>query len=161
VVTPAVLVVTDESAIWISGQGSLASSRKTKEKSDISTLALIRRRVQSQDSMFDRHEIKHDSENALLHFASILRSEDYHLVRGKVDGDAGARGHAEGISVGREGTGVVDGKIWRAVGLHLLVGGTDEHVAHEETVVGSGTDDPDLDSIARVPSGVTVKDVNS
>jgi len=82
-------------------------------------------------------------------------------VRGEINGDTGAGGHADGVSVGREGTGVVDCEIRSAVCLHLFFGGTDEHVAHEETVVGSGTDDTDLDSVARVPPGVTVKDVNS
>ena len=159
-VTPAVLVITDESTIWISRQRSLASSRKPKEKSDITILALVRRRVQGQDVVLNRHEIKHDGENALLHLAGILGPENDHLVRRKVDGHTRTRGHAEGVSVGGEGTGVVDGKVGGAVRLHLLLGGTYEHVAHKETVVGAGTHDTDLDSVAGVPAGVAVKDVD-
>jgi hypothetical protein len=160
VLTPAVLVIPDESTSGISGQGSLASSGKTKEKSDITVDALIAGRVQGQNVVLDGHEIKHDGEDALLHLASIFCSEDDHLVRRKVDGDTGTRGHAEGVSVGGEGAGVVDGKVWGAVGLHLLVGGADEHVAHKETVVGARTDDTDLDSVAGVPAGVTVENVD-
>ena len=43
----------------------------------------------------------------------------------------------------------------------MLLSGTDEHVSHEETMVGSGTDDSDFDSVARIPPGISIKDVNS
>lgn len=43
----------------------------------------------------------------------------------------------------------------------MLLGRTNKHVSHEETVVGSSTDDSNFDSVARIPTGITIEDVNS
>ena len=111
--------------------------------------------------MFYGHEVEHDREYTLLHFTGILSAENDHLMCIKIDGDAGARCHADRVPVCGEGAGIVDSKVWAAIGLHLLLGGTDKHVSHEETVVRSSTDDTDFDSVTRVPACVSIKDVNS
>lgn len=45
--------------------------------------------------------------------------------------------------------------------LQLFPSRADKHIAHEEGVVGSGTDDPDLDTVLLVPSCETVDDVDA
>lgn len=47
---------------------------------------------------------------------SVLGTEDNHLLVRKVEGNRGRGGHAAGIPVGRESTGIVDG----VVGLEVL-----------------------------------------
>jgi hypothetical protein len=45
--------------------------------------------------------------------------------------------------------------------LELSGRGTDKHVAHEESMVGTRADDADLDPVALIPAGETVNDVNA
>lgn len=91
---------------------------------------------------------------------SIFRAENDHLLLGKVDGDRGAGGHASGVAVGGEAAGVENGVVWVEV-LELLAGGADEHVAHEEGVVGSGANNADVDAVALVPAGEAIDDVDA
>ena len=46
-------------------------------------------------------------------------------------------------------------------GLQLFSTRSDEHVAHEQRMVGTGADDADADSVAFVPSCVAVDDVDA
>lgn len=95
-----------------------------------------------------------------LHLSGILGTEDDHLLVGKVEGDRSRRGHAAGIPVGGEGTGVVDGVVGLKV-LELLPRGADQHVAHEEGVVGAGADNADAYPVALVPAGESIDDVDA
>ena len=74
--------------------------------------------------------------------------------RHHTDGDGGAGGHALGVTVGREGTGVVDGVVGVEV-LKLLTRRADEHVAHEQGMVGTGADHANLDTVLGIPLGKT------
>lgn len=159
-VTPAVLVVADQGAVGVGRQGGLASAGQTEEEGDVAVLALVGRGVQGQDVVLDGHLVEEDGEDTLLHLTGVLGTEDDHLLVGKVDGDRSARGHTLGEPVGGESTGIVDGVVGVEV-LELLTGRADEHVAHEESMVGAGADDSDADSVLLVPSGVTVNDVDS
>lgn len=86
-VRPAVLVITDQGAVGVSGQGGLASAGKTEEESDIAVLALVGGRVKSENVVLNRTLVKHDGEDTLLHLAGILGTKDDHLLLGEVDGD--------------------------------------------------------------------------
>jgi hypothetical protein len=116
--------------------------------------------VESQDVVLDGHFIEEDSEDTLLHLTGVLSTEDNHLLLGKVDGDGGGRGHTLGEAVGGEGTGVVDHVVGVEV-LKFLTLGADKHVAHEQGVVGTGANNPDLDTVALIPAGVTINNVNA
>lgn len=116
--------------------------------------------MQGEHVVLDGHFVEQHGEDALLHLASILSAEDDHLLFGKVDGDRRGGGHSLSPSVGGEGAGVVD-DIVRVEGLELLTRGPDEHVAHEEGMVGTGADDPDADSVALVPAGKAIDDVDA
>lgn len=63
--------------------------------------------VHGQDIQLE-HQVHHDGQDALLHLAGVLGAQDDHLAAPKVQGDAGGRGHALGVAVGREAAGIVD-----------------------------------------------------
>ena len=96
----------------------------------------------------------------LLHLAGILRSEDDHFLLGEVDGDGGRRSHAGGISVGREGAGIVD-DIVGVEAFQFFARRADEHVAHEEGMVGAGADHAHVDPVALVPASISIDDVDA
>ena len=45
--------------------------------------------------------------------------------------------------------------------LQLLAAGPNEHVAHEESMVGTGADNTDVDAVALVPAGETIDNVDA
>jgi hypothetical protein len=91
---------------------------------------------------------------------SILSTKDDHLLGSEVDGDRGGRSHTLGEAVGREGTGIVDCVVGVEV-LELLTRRADEHVPHEQGMVGAGADDTDANTVLFVPAGVTIDDVDA
>lgn len=159
-VGPAVLIITNQSTLGVSGKSGLASTRKTKENSDITVLALVGRRVESQDIVLDRHLVEEDGEDTLLHFSGVFGTQNDHFLLGEVDSDGCSRGHTLCEAVSRERTGVVDDIVGVEV-LELLGGGADQHVTHEQGMVGTGADDTDINAIALIPAGKTVDDVDT
>ena len=157
-VSPAVLVVTDQSTLGVGGQGGLASSGQTEEDSNVAVLALVGRRVQGQDIVLDGHLVEEDGEDTLLHLSGVLSTEDNHLLFGKVDGDGGGRCHTLSEAVGREGAGIVD-HVVRVEVLEFFGRRSDKHVAHEESMVGARADDTDADTVAFIPSSKTINHV--
>lgn len=159
-VGPAVLVITDEHAVLVGGEGGLAGSGKTEENGDISILTLVGGGVKSENVVLDWHLVEENSEDTLLHLTGVLGTKDNHLLLGEVDSDGGWGSHTLSVSVGWERSGVVDGVIWVEV-LKILAIWADQHVAHEESVVGTGADDADLDLVLLVPSCETVDNVDA
>jgi hypothetical protein len=155
-----VLVVTDQSTLRVSRQSGLAGTRQTEEDGNIPILTLVGRGVQSQDIVLDGHLVEQNREDTLLHFSGVLGTQDDHLLVGKVDGDRRGRGHTLGETVGREGTGVVDDIVGVEV-LELRPSGTDEHVAHEQSMVGASADNTDIDPVSLVPAGKAINHVDS
>jgi hypothetical protein len=159
-VRPAVLVITDQLTVWISGKSGLAGAGKTEENGDVAILALVGRRVKGEDVVLDGHLIEEDGEDTLLHLTSVLGAEDNHLPLGEVDRNGCWGGHALGVSVCWERTGIVNGVV-RLEMLKILWIWADEHVAHEKGVVGAGANDADLDLVRLVPSCEAVDDVDA
>lgn len=110
--------------------------------------------------MLDGHLVEENGEDTLLHLTSILGTQDDHLLGGEVDGDGCGGGHALGVSVGREGSGIVDGVVGVEV-LELLTRRADEHVPHEQSMVGAGADNTDADSVLLVPASIAINDVDA
>lgn len=160
IITPAVLVVTNKRTLGVSGKSSLASSGKAEEDRHITLLALVGRRMKSQYVVLDWHLVEEHSEDTLLHLTSILGAEDDHLLFSEVDGDGGSRGHTGGVSVGWEGTSVVNDIVGVEM-FEFLDGRTDKHVAHEQSMVSTGTDDSDSNSVAFIPSCKAIDDVDA
>ena len=159
-VGPAVLVVTDQGTVGVRGQGGLARAGQTEEDGDVAVLALVGGRVQGQDVVLDRHFVEEDGEDTLLHLTGVLGTKDDHLLLGEVDGDRGGRGHTLGEAVGGERASVVD-DIVGVEALKLLGRGADKHVAHEQSVVGARADNTDADTVALIPAGVTIDDIDA
>lgn len=159
-VGPAVLVVTDQGTVGVGRQSGLASTRETEEDGHVAILALVGRRVEGQDVVLDGHLVEEDGEDTLLHLTSVLGTQDDHLLLGEVNGNGGGGGHTLSEAVGGERTSVVDNVVGVEV-LQLLLGGADKHVAHEESMVGTGTDDTDADAVSLVPAGETIDNVDA
>jgi hypothetical protein len=96
----------------------------------------------------------------LLHFTSVLSSKNNHLLLSEVDRDGGGGGHSSGEAVGRESAGIVDCVVGVEV-LELLASRPDEHVAHEESMVGASADNANVDAVALVPAGETIDNVDA
>lgn len=96
----------------------------------------------------------------LLHLASIFGTQNDHFLLLEVDGHGGVGCHGSGISVGRESTGVVDDIVGVEV-LQLFPRGTDEHVVHEQGMVGTRADDTHVDAVALVPASKTINDIDA
>jgi len=96
----------------------------------------------------------------LLHLSSVLSSKNNHLFLGEVDRDGCGGGHTSGPTVGRESTGVVDHVVGVEV-FQLLTAGPDEHVAHEESMVGTSADNTDVDAVALVPASEAIDNIDA
>lgn len=96
----------------------------------------------------------------LLHLSCVLSTEDNHLLVGEVDGDRGSRGHTLRVSVGRERSGIVDSVIWVEM-LKIFAVRSNKHVPHEQSMVGTRADNPDLDLVFLVPSCKSVDNVDA
>lgn len=157
VVGPTVLVVTDQLTVRVGRQGGLTSTGQTEEQGDVTLLSsLVTRRVQGQDLVLDWHQVEHNSEDTLLHLTGVLSTQDDHLHSLEVNLDGSGGGHTLGVDVGRELASVVDGEVWLTEVLELLGGWSDQHVGHEQSVVGSGTHNSDLDSVSWVPTSESI-----
>lgn len=154
------LVVTNQGTVWISRQSGLASAGKTEENGNITVLALVGRGVKGEDVVLDRHLVEENGEDTLLHFTGILGTQDNHLLLGEVDCDGGTRGHTLSVSVGWERTSIVDGVIGLEVN-ELFPWWADEHVAHEESMVGTSADDSDSDSVLLIPSCISINNIDA
>lgn len=159
-VRPAVLVITDQLALGVGRQGGLAGTGQTEEDSDIAILTLVGRGVQGQDVVLDGHLVEEDSEDTLLHLTGVLGTQDDHLLLGKVDSHGGGRGHTLSEAVGGERTGVVDDIVGVEV-LKLLASRADQHVAHEQGVVGASADNANADTVALIPASIAVDDIDA
>jgi hypothetical protein len=96
----------------------------------------------------------------LFHLSGILSTENDHLLLSEVDSDRGRRGHAAGVPVGGESAAVVDGVVGVEV-LELFSRGTNQHVAHEQSMVGASADNAHADPVALVPAGEAIDDVDA
>ena len=151
-IRPYVLVVANELSSWVRREGCLAGTRETEEERDVAPFLVdVGRRVQRKLSEFDGHEVVHNGEDTLLHLSSVLGTEDHHLHALEVDFDRCGRSHTGSETVRGELAGVVNNKIRLSKHLELLLGGTDEHIVHEERMVGSCADHSDLDAVLGVP----------
>ena len=65
-VTPAVLIITNESTLRVGRKGGLASTRQTEEEGHVAVLALVGRRVQGQDVVLDGHLVEEDGKDPIV-----------------------------------------------------------------------------------------------
>ncbi len=110
--------------------------------------------------MLHGHFVKQYCKDPFLHLSSILSAQDYHFLVSEIDGNGRGRGHPGRKAISWERAGIVDG-IVRVESLELFPRWADKHVAHEEGMVGSSTDNADIDSVLFVPSCIPVHNIDS
>ena len=83
---PAVLVVTDEQALGVGGQGGLAGAGQAEEDGGVVRGGVHGgRAVHGQHVVLDGQEVVHGGEDGLLDFAGVLGAGDDHGALGEVD----------------------------------------------------------------------------
>lgn len=104
------------------------------------------------------HEVVHDTEDALLHLASVLGPQDSELLFLEVHYDGSLASHILCLGVSREFASIKDCEVNTLCKIlrQLLVRGTDEHLLHEEGVIRSGCNNSALQSVRFVPTSIAV-----
>ncbi len=149
------LVIAHEQPLRIRGERRLSRSRETEEQRGAVRLRIRRRgAMHGQDALL-RHQVVHDREDALLHLPGVLGAEnhDFPVLEAQVDG---GRRESGGLVGSWKLAGVVDDVVRIPEALQLLGGRADEHVVHEEGMVGARADDPHLDLVLGIPAGEAV-----
>lgn len=82
------------------------------------------------------------------------------LPFGKVDGNTRGTGHSGGISISGKGPGIIDGVI-RVEVLQLFSRRAYEHIAHEQRVVGSSSNDSNIDPVTLIPPSKAINDIDA
>lgn len=161
-VAPAVLIVSDEPSLRVCREGCLSSSTKTEEKGDISALAFIGGGVERENASLGV-DVVADAEHALFHFSGVLAPKDNHFLVAEIDGDTslGANPWDFGGCVHFAGVEDVVVDITGEIALELSPAGSDEHVPHKQGVVNPSAEDPNFDSVERIPSGIAVHNIES
>src|SRR6476661_3638116 len=59
IISPTMLIITDQAPIWVSGKARLAGTRKAKEESDITLRTDVRRTVHGQYTLSRQDKIEH------------------------------------------------------------------------------------------------------
>ena len=79
VVAPDVFVVADEPAFRVGGKRGLARAGEAEEHGRMFLLRVGGGRAVHGEQTLLRHEVVHDGEDTLLHFAGVFGAEDDHL----------------------------------------------------------------------------------
>ena len=160
VVCPDVFVIADEFAFGVGGEGGFAGAGEAEEDGGFRPAWRCGGRAVHGEFAFERHEVVHDGEDAFFHFAGVFGAEDDHVAffKGQGYGCAGVYAFYSGVRALLAG--VVDDVVRFAEVVEFFGGGADEHVVHEEGVVGAGGDDAHFEAVFFIPAGVAVKDVN-
>ena len=155
-VVPAVLVVADQQAFRVGGEGGLAGAGETEEDGGVLALHIRVRGAVHRGDALQGQIVVHHGEHALLHLAAVPGVEDDLLTAGNVEGHAGGGVEAELLVVDdlRLGGGV-DHEVGLE-GLKLFLAGLDEHVAHEVGLPGDLHDEADGHAGVGVGAAVSV-----
>ena len=131
---PAVLVVTDESALRISGERGLAGARQAEEDSRVTVLADVGRAMHRHDAL-RRQQVVEEGEDGLLHLAGIGRAADEHDHARQVAGNDRFGAAAVTGRIGLEVRQIDDGHL-RHEGGQLFRLRADQQVADKQRVPG-------------------------
>lgn len=107
----------------------------------------------------------HNTEDTLLHFTSVLSTQDDNLVVLEVNLDSALSGQVLDGERSLEFTSIenveIDFLVITEILNKLLGGRGDEHVLHEESVVRSAADNSDFESVLGIPSSVSIDNIKS
>ncbi|MNN15402.1 hypothetical protein D3C81_1285040 [compost metagenome] len=127
------LVVADQVAARVGGQGGLAGAGQTEEQGHVAFFADVGGAVHRQHVFFRQQEVLH-GEHGLLHLAGVAHAGDQHLLLGEVEDHATVGVGAITLRLADEGRHVEDAPLAlasRVEGLRV-----DEQAAAEQVVPG-------------------------
>ena len=107
------------------------------------------------------HVVVHDAEDTLLHLTGVRCAQDNELFGREVDGDGSLVANIWKSRVGDELARVHDSEVRAAVRevlLDRLEFAADQHLFHEEGVIGPAGDHTCLDPVLFIPAGVAIDD---
>ena len=153
------LVVADEGAVRVGGEGRLAGAGEAEEDGGVAVLAFVGGAVHSSHAA-QREEVVHHGEDALLHLAAVPGAADEGHALGEVEGheDLAVQTHLLPVGVGGL-AGVQHHEVGLEIGQFLL-GGADEHVLHEMGLPSHLRHEADLHAGVLVGAAVSVHHID-
>ena len=153
------LVIADEQALGVGGQGGLAGAGQTEEDGSVLALHIGVGRAVHGSNALQRQEVVHHGEHTLLHLAAVPGVDDHLHLLGEVEDNGRLRVQTQLLVVLHLGLRSVEHhEVGLAVILQLLVRRTDEHVLHEVSLPGHLHDEADLQTGVLVGSAERVHD---
>ena len=132
VVRPAVLVVADQMALGVGGEGRLAGPGEAEEDRHAPVAADVRGAVH-RHHVSQGQPVVHDREDRLLDLARVVRAPDQHLRPARVEHDEGGGTRAVDLGIGLDG-GRVQHERFRLVAAEVLLRRIDEERLREQRV---------------------------
>ena len=155
------LVVADEQALRVGGEGGLARAGQAEEDGGVLALHVGVGRAVHRGDALQGQVVVHHGEHALLHLAAVPGVQDDLLTARDVEDDGGLGVETQLLVVFDLGLGRgVDHEVRLEVRL-LLGGGLDEHVAHEVRLPGDLHDEADGHAGVLVRAAEGVDDVEA
>ena len=114
-ISPYVLVITDEQALRVRGKGGLTSAREAKEDSGVAIGSDVGRAVHAESATLG-HVVVHDAEDAFLHLTCVGCAQNDELLGGEVDSDRCRVANVSDLLVSDELSRVHDGEVRAAIG---------------------------------------------
>ena len=155
---PAVLVVTDQGARGVGGQGGLARAGQAEENSAFAIRSDVGGAVHRHHALFGQVVVQ-EREHRLLHFAGVNGAADDDDLLGEVQDDEAFGVGAVDLRVGLHVRRVKDGEVRIEAGQRRF-GRLNEHVGGEQIVPGLLVHDARLETVGVVGTGVDVADVD-
>ena len=156
VIRPAVLVIANELAVGIGGQGGLAGAGQAEEDGGVPGLTDVGGAVHGEDALLG-HEVVHDGEDRLLDLTGVLAACDEHHLLLIVDHDGGLRVHMVPLRDALKAGGADDGEVRLVIGKRLFRG-TQQKLVDEKVLAGQLVDHPESFGVFGVRTGKAVKD---
>ena len=154
VLRPAVLVIADQGAVGIGGEGGLAGAGEAEEDRRVVLGADIGRAVHGNHAL-RRQGVVQIGEDRFLHLAGIGGAADQHDLAREVDRDDGLAAAAMAGRIGLEAR-QVDDRQFRHITRDLAGLRPDQQVTDEEGVPGHLGEDPSLDAMSRIGAAIEI-----
>lgn len=157
-VSPDVLIITNQSSLRISTESSLTSTRQAEQESGVSTLAFIGTSMHAECA-FLRHVVVHNTEKTFLHLSSVLGSKNTEFFFFEIDSYRclGSNLLSGGVcielsSIQNCEVDVRGGKIF----LELIKWSSDHHLFHKQSMIRPCSNNSAPEPIVLIPTGVSI-----
>ena len=158
IVAPTVLIVSNQLAFQVGGQGSLARAGQAEEQRHVALMAGVGGTVHGKDSL-QRHQVIHHGEDGLLHLPGVVRSSNESGLGFEIQRDERFRfravGRGLGVAIGRGD----DGEL-RFVAVEFTRRGPAEKLMNKQRMPGQLADDADRQTMRGVSAGESIKHKN-